>query len=271
MIQKISIIIAVYNKARNLRYLLAAFARQSFKEFEVIIADDGSGKEIADVVNETKRTYPFRIKHLWHADKGWRKNTMLNYGLQESTTDYIIFLDGDCLPGKDFVLDHFIHREKGKALLGRRVEHSERWAENLSLTKIVNGEFEKYTMMDLIDGVTGKSITLESGFRITNNTIRALTGKAKSILGCNFSTYKEHLIAINGFDEEYRGPGCGEDSDIFYRLNLIGVTGKSLRNLAIQYHLWHPLTEPKEENYKRFLEVQRNNNPICKNGIKKLR
>ena len=64
MIQKISIIIAVYNKARNLRYLLAAFARQSFKEFEVIIADDGSGKEIADVVNETKRTYPFRIKHL---------------------------------------------------------------------------------------------------------------------------------------------------------------------------------------------------------------
>ncbi|MDD8018766.1 MAG: glycosyltransferase [Bacteroidota bacterium] len=267
---KLSIVIAVYNKPQNLRYVLEAFNRQSMKDFELIIADDGSGKELTDVVNEAKRTYPFRIKHLWHADNGWRKNTMLNYGIQESATDYIVFIDGDCLPGKDFVLDHFAHRVKEKILLGRRVEHGERWAKNLSLEKIRSGEFEKYTLRDIVDGLTGKSVTLEAGFRITHPFVRKLTGEVSSILGCNFSTYKEHLVAVNGFDESYDGPGSGEDSDIFYRLQLIGVTGKSLRSLALQYHIWHPLTKEKEANHQRFLAMKSKNEPRCKNGLMKL-
>ncbi len=270
MTTQVSIIIAVYNKAQNLRCVLAALNRQSFKEFEVIIADDGSGKEIADAVNEAKRQYPFRIKHLWHADKGWRKNTMLNYGIQESTTDYLIFIDGDCIPGKDFVCDHFFHRAYAKVLLGRRVEHGERWAKNLTLQNIDSGEFERYTFRDIIDALIGKSQRLEHGVRIPIGFLRTFTEKSDGILGCNFSTFKEHLVAVNGFDEEYDGPGSGEDSDIFYRLSLIGVTGKSLRNLAIQYHVWHPLTKTSDRNYRRFLDMQRRNEVRCKNRLKKL-
>ncbi len=269
-VPKVSLVIAVYNKANNLQLIFTALARQTFKDFEIIVADDGSGKEIADVVNKAKRDYPFRIKHLWHADKGWRKNMMLNYAIQESTADYIIFIDGDCIPSERFMEDHFTHREKKFVLLGRRVEHGERWAKKLTVEKIRSGEFERYSLLDILDAAKGMSSRLEHGIRIPFEFVRRMTKKSDGMLGCNFSTFKEHLVAVNGFDEAYDGPGSGEDSDIFFRLHLIGVKGKSLRNLAIQYHLWHPLTKTLERNYQRFLKMQQRALPQCRNGLKKL-
>jgi len=266
---QLSLVVAVYNNARALQFILAALSRQTFTQFEVIIADDGSGKAIADVVNEAKRTYPFRIKHLWHADKGWRKNTMLNYAIQESVTDYIVFIDGDCIPSEHFLQDHFEQREQGKVLLGRRVEHGKRWASSLSIEKIISGEFERYRFTDLLNALKGDSVRLEHGVRITNAFLRRFSEKSTGILGCNFSTFKEHLIAVNGFDELYDGPGFGEDTDIFYRLNLIGVTGKSLRNLAIQYHVWHPFTLVPERNRERFLRMQQSGEAQCRDGLQK--
>ncbi len=266
----LTLVIAVYNNVRALQFIFAALSRQSFIQFEVIIADDGSGKDIADIVNEAKRTFPFRIKHLWHADKGWRKNTMLNYAIQESFSDYLVFIDGDCIPSEHFLLDHFEHREKRKVLLGKRVEHGKRWADSLSRDRIISGEFERYRLPDIVDAVKGNSVRLEHGVRISNSFLRSITEKSSGILGSNFSTFKEHLIAVNGFDESYDGPGFGEDTDIFYRLSLIGVGGKSLRNLAIQYHLWHPFTKVPEKNRDRFLNTRQSGAPQCKNGLQKL-
>ncbi len=267
---QLTLITAVYNKPRLLRFQFTALARQSFKDFELIVADDGSGKDVAEVVSEAKRTMPYRIKHLWHADKGWRKNVMLNYGIHESTTEYLVFIDGDCIPGKDFLLDHYSHREKGKVLLGRRVEHGEHWANNLTMKKIQSGAFERYSVTDLVDAIKGNSARLEHGIRITNPLLRRFVEKSDGMLGCNFSTYKEYLIAVNGFDEEYDGPGLGEDSDIFFRLNLIGISGKSLRNLAILYHVWHPFTSVPEKNRERFARTQERRTAQCRNGLKGL-
>ncbi|MFA6541870.1 MAG: galactosyltransferase-related protein, partial [Bacteroidota bacterium] len=164
--------------------------------------------------------------------------------------------------------DHVAHREEGKVLLGRRVEHGKRWTNELTVTKIEQGEFERYTVRDLIDALRGESVRLEHGIRIPFAFLRRLTEKSDNMLGCNFSTYKRHLIDVNGFDEDYDGPGSGEDSDLYFRLNLIGVRGKSLRNLAIQYHLWHPLTRTPERTYLRFLETKKRGESQCVNGLK---
>lgn len=269
MTPRCTLVVAVYNKDRDLQFVLAALERQSFREFEVIVADDGSGNEVADVVNTAKRNYSYPIRHLWHADKGWRKNAMLNYAVHESATDYIIFIDGDCIPSRKFIEDHWNEREYGKILLGRRVEHGPRWARTLTLEKIESGSFERYTPIDLFDAVAGRSQRLEHGIRIPVRFLRLLTEKNDSILGCNFSTFKEYLVEVNGFDEDYDGPGSGEDSDIFYRMGLIGTTGMSLRNLAIQYHIWHTPTTTSQKNYRRFLETQARGKPQCRNGMKK--
>ena len=108
----------------------------------MIVADDGSGRELAAAVNKAKRHAPFPIRHLWHADKGWRKNVMLNYAIRESRSGYLVFIDGDCIPGEHFLEDHYTHREKGRVLLGRRVEHGKRWNDTLTLGRVESGEFE---------------------------------------------------------------------------------------------------------------------------------
>lgn len=267
----ISLVIAVYNKPENLRLVLAACAQQSFTEFEVIVADDGSGSPIKEVVEEAKRAYHFPINHLWHEDLGWRKNVMLNNSIRASRSDYLVFIDGDCLPSKHFLLDHWNERETGRVLLGRRVETSQRWSTALTPAKVRSGDFERYGINEWVDGLRGRSLRVEDGVRIPSKLLRRLLLRnVRGMLGSNFSAWKSDLVAINGFDELYLGPGCGEDSDVQYRLSLIGVRGKSLRNLAVQYHIWHPLTKVSDACWDRFEEVKRKQEACCNMGLNKL-
>lgn len=268
---KLSLIIAVYNKPENLRFVLAACSRQSFSAFEVLVADDGSGPEVREVVKEAQDRYSFPIKHLWHEDDGWRKNTMLNNAIRASASEYLVFIDGDCLPARHFLLDHWTEREESKVLMGRRVETSERWTRGLTMEKILSGEFERYGIAEILDGLRGRSLRVEDGIRIRSKFLRTLLLRnVRGLLGSNFSIQKKHLVAINGFDEQYRGPGCGEDSDPQYRLSLIGVTGKSMRNLAVQYHLWHPRTKTSQACWDRFEMVKKTTEPRCADGLEKL-
>ena len=114
----------------------------------------------------------------------------------------------------------------------------------------------------------GKSLRVEDGLRIRSALLRTiLLRSARGMLGANFSAWKRDLVAINGFDELYDGPGCGEDSDVQYRLSLIGVRGRSLRNLAVQYHLWHPRTAVSDACWDRFQEVKKTQEARCVYGL----
>lgn len=269
---RLSLIVAVYNKPDILRLMFAALGRQTLKEFEVIIADDGSGPAVGEAVKEAQRICDYPVFHVWQEDRGWQKNKILNEAIRTSHTDYLVFIDGDCLPAGDFLFDHWTEREAGKVLLGRRVEMSERWARSLSPEKIVTGRFERIGLSELIDGAKGKALRLEDGIRIKNRLIRKILSRdARRILGSNFSIHKEAVLEINGFDEAYDGPGHGEDSDIQYRLGLIGVTGKSIRNMAIQFHVYHPSTRISEKSAERFEEVKNSREPRCSMGLEKLR
>jgi glycosyltransferase involved in cell wall biosynthesis len=266
----LSLVIAVYNKADVLRLVLAACERQSFANFEVILADDGSGPEVRKLLDELTPRVPFPLVHLWHEDRGWRKNIMLNNAIRASRAGHIVFIDGDCLPSHHFLLDHWNQREEGKVLLGRRVETSQRWSKELTLEKVRSGEFEHMGWAEVMDGLRGQSLRIEDGLRIPSALLRAvLLRKVRGMLGSNFSAAKKDLMAINGFDELYAGPGCGEDSDVQYRLSLIGVTGKSLRNLAVQYHLYHPRMPVSDPSWDRFELVKKSAEPRCKFGLEK--
>jgi len=267
----ISLVAAVYNKPENLRLVIAAVARQSFTDFELIVADDGSGPAIADVITWAHARFAYPITHLWHEDRGWRKNTMLNNAIRAARGEHIVFIDGDCLPSRYFLLDHWRERGHRKVLLGRRVEASERWSKALTLTKIESGEFEKLGWTEIKEGLAGRSLRVEDGIRMPSALVRAiLLRNVRGMLGSNFSAARSDLFAVNGFDELYDGPGCGEDSDIQYRLSLIGVTAKSLRNLAVQYHIWHPLTRVSDACWDRFQMVKMTREPRCRHGLETL-
>jgi glycosyltransferase involved in cell wall biosynthesis len=264
----LSLVIAVYNKPEILRLVLAACARQSFTGFETIVADDGSGPAVREVVAEAQRRCALPLTHLWQEDRGWRKNTMLNNAVRASRSDYLVFTDGDCLPSRHFLRDHWNEREKGKLLIGRRVETSERWSQALTFEKVTSGEFDRLGWREWADGLAGRCRRLEEGIRIQNRLVRKLFRKdARRILGSNFSVAKKDLEEINGFDELYGGPGSGEDSDVQYRLSLIGVIGKSLRNLAIQFHVYHSPTGADENSRQRLTAVVQRGEPRCRQGL----
>lgn len=255
---KTSVIISFYNRIDYLKYVLAGFERQSFRDFEIIIADDGSNENVVEELEKISIKISYPLTHVWHEDKGFRKNKILNRAITSSNTDYLIFIDGDCIPHKEFVNEHLINSYMGKCLTGRRVNLSEKITEDLSVEKIKNGYLENKPLKLIVDGLLGKSDNVERGFYIKNKFLRRILNKKKrGMLGCNFSVHKRDLLAINGFDERYELPSIGEDSDVQYRLELLKVEVVSLGNIAVQYHLYHKLQERPQENLDLFAEIKK--------------
>jgi cellulose synthase/poly-beta-1,6-N-acetylglucosamine synthase-like glycosyltransferase len=267
----LSLIVTVYNAVRYLEFILLALSRQTMHDFEVIIADDGSGSEIAELVERYKSSSAVPIKHIRHEDKGFRKNAILNKAVIASETDYLVFIDGDCLPHHKFLQDHWSNRALNTVLCGRRVNFSSKITDKLDYECIRSGNYEKITLYHLYDGLMARSSNLEEAIRIENIKIRRILHRNKaSLLGCNFSVEKKMLESINGFNEDYKAPGLGEDSDIAYRLSLKGARFAPLRYLAVLYHLYHPRTVVGEKNKQIYGRTIASNNPICNNGLTKL-
>ncbi len=263
-----SVIISFYNKIDYLKLVLAGFEIQTYKNFEIIIADDGSEEKIVEEIESIASYYPFRIKHIWQEDKGFRKNKILNQAILASESDYLIFIDGDCVPHPHFVEGHIEYKSSGVALTGRRVNLSQRITNLLTPQKIKNRFLEKNFHLLIEDGLFGKSFDVEKGLYFESKFLRKLFNrKSRGLLGCNFSLHKNDILDINGFDERYEAPSIGEDSDVQFRLELNGVNVKSLNHIAVQYHLYHKLQERLQKNLDLFEEVKNSKLAFTKYGL----
>jgi glycosyltransferase involved in cell wall biosynthesis len=254
---KASVIAAFYNNIEYLKLVLAGFERQTEKNIEFIIADDGSKEDVVKEIQSISSNYSFRIKHVWHPDKGFRKNKILNQGILVSTSEYLIFIDSDCVPHSRFVEEHLNEKEDYKVLTGRRVNLSQKLTNLLNEENIKVGFLETNCLRMIADAIFGKSNYVEKGLYIKNKFLREfLNKKYRGLLGCNFSLYKEDILAINGFDERYKAPSIGEDSDVQFRLELNGIIIKSLNHIAVQYHLYHKLQERLQINLDLFEKIK---------------
>jgi len=267
---KATIIAAFYNKIDYLKLVLAGFERQTTKEFELIIADDGSAENVVAEIIKLKSSYSFPIKHIWQEDKGFRKNKILNYAITKAESDYLIFIDADCVPHRGFVEGHLNFSEKNISLSGRRVNLSEKITSVLSEQNVREGYLEKNFFKQAVDGIFGESLDVEKGIYLRNKLFLSLFNKKnRGLLGCNFSLFKNDLIKINGFDERYEAPSIGEDSDVQFRLELSGVKIKSINHIAVQYHLFHKLQERPQRNLALFDEVQKSKLAFTPFGLTK--
>ena len=116
-----SLIVAVYERPRVLQPVLGSLARQTFRDFEVVVADDGSGPEIAQVVKDwaSRETNP--VRHVWQPNLGFRKTVIANRAVAESSGRYLVFIDGDCILHHRFIERHSLRARSGQTLSGRRV------------------------------------------------------------------------------------------------------------------------------------------------------
>lgn len=241
-----SVIIAVYNNFHWLRLILDALRMQSVKDFEVVIADDGSSDETVGHIRKYMEQHPeLPIVHAWQPDEGWRKNKCLNGAIRKSSGEYLVFIDGDCIPHPRFVEDHRRLRKKGIVTGGRRVESGpalnelvESWTE---LPADYFSQARKNIIHQLFHEKTGLVMSqLRRTIRFPFIGGKALGKKNRGILGANFGIYREDIERVNGFDERYVDPGTGEDCDLDIRLSHAGIRHVKASHYALMIHRHHP-------------------------------
>lgn len=264
----VTVIIPVYNAIRHLELALAGFCRQSYPEFELVIADDGSGPEMRAFVEAYKERAPFPLKFVHQPDEGFRKNKILNSAIRVPSTDFLVFVDQDCIPHRKFVQAHYEHRAPGTVLVGRRVDLSEQVTRALTPESVREGQLETMKLSALANALLGKGSHWDEGILLKTSFLRALIGRRKpSLLGSNYSLERSLLDEINGFNEEFVGYG-GEDTELEYRLRLAGARLEWVRHQAIQYHLYHPKRSANRLNGDVLERTKARSQAACVHGLK---
>ena len=234
---KISVIVSTYNAEEWLEKVLIGYSVQTYKDFELIIADDGSRASTKDLIDKYAANYPVPVKHLWHEDLGYRRQELLNVAIVDATYDYILMTDGDCIPRQDFVEIHAKYAEKGKFLSGGYCKLSMKTSKQISKEDILSGRCFDVKWLKSIDNLGFSNILKIGANKWVGDILDTISPTTPSFNNCNSSGYKEDMIAVNGYDErmKYGGP----DREFGERLENFGIKGKQIRHKAIVLHLDH--------------------------------
>lgn len=247
---RIAVIVTTYNRPNALAAVLEGYLAQTDTDFELLVADDGSTQETADVVHGFQSRARFPIKQVWQEDEGFRAAAIRNRALAATTADYIVFTDGDCIPPAAFVAAQRALAEPGWFLSGNRVLLSDAftqrvlrdktpifvWCKPQLFSAVLRGDINRWLPF----------LRLPDWDWLRKRTPQRWQG-AKT---CNLSAWRTDLLHVNGLDESYTGWGL-EDSDLVIRLLRAGVRHKSGRFSVPVFHLWH------RENDRSKLEENR--------------
>ena len=252
----ISILLATYNWPQALKLCLESLATQTDRNFEIIIADDGSTDNTRQVIEQFKASSSIAINHLWQEDQGFRKTIILNQAIAAAHGDYLIFLDGDCIVQPDFVARHRALAQKGYLVTGSRVLLNEKLTQELLTWP--HWDFKRFSaslLGERFSGGINKYWPLKMKFG--NGSWRDYQKFVwRRIKGCNMACWKADAEAINGFDETMTGWGH-EDADFVFRLQRHQIIRKSGSWATEVLHLFHKIHDQSNaaENARRVREM----------------
>jgi glycosyltransferase involved in cell wall biosynthesis len=225
---EVSLIISTYDQPGPLGQVFAGVARQVEMPLEILVSDDGSGPATRDLIAQWQKRLSPPVRHVRQAHQGFRKTIILNQTVAAARGEYLVFLDGDCVPHPKFVADHAALAERNYWVQGRRCFVLEEFVPRFSATTPI----VPWLLARRIKGAA-------KAFRFPWPVVRRNTGQ-RGIIGCNMGMWRHDLLAVNGFDEAYTGWG-GEDSDLGTRLYHLGRPRKFVYGRAVVFHLNHPM------------------------------
>lgn len=234
---KISVIVSTFNSEKWLEKVLIGFNCQLFRDFEMVIADDGSREDTRELIDRMRGEVFYDILHVWQQDDGFQKSRILNKALLACRGEYIIMTDGDCIPRNDFVQVHHFNKEKGYFISGGYYM----LPMNISLA-ITREDIEKQRCFNI---QWLKEMGIPKTFKNTKLIVRGITSKLFNLLtptnaswnGHNSSGWKKDILNVNGFDE--RMQYGGQDRELGERLVNFDIRSKQLRYSAVCVHLDH--------------------------------
>lgn len=268
---QISIILSTYNQPSWLEKALQGYEFQTFKDFEILIADDGSKDETRLLIENYKKKSKLKIKHIWHEDNGFQKTIILNKSIISSKSDYLLFSDGDCIPRSDFVEKHISQKEEKYFLSGGYFKLPMSISELISLDDIKNQNCFDINWLKkngLNSSIKNYKLTARG---CTEKLLNRLTPTKATWNGHNSSGWKKDILNVNGFDE--RMQYGGEDRELGERMLNLGIRSKQLRYSAVCVHLDHARGYVKQEMIEKNniirKKVKQTKSAYTLHGIKK--
>ncbi|TVR40202.1 MAG: glycosyltransferase [Planctomycetota bacterium] len=233
-----SVIVVTYNSPQWLALICCALLRQRQAPQEILIADDGSSAETAQMIEGIAAHSAIPLRHIWHPDRGFRKGAIINRAAALATADNLLFLDGDTIPHRDWVADH-LHAADGRSVwCGRRVRLGPEITASITDQEILGGQLDSAFSTLLWQGRKQKTV------RNWGNAPRypwwlcqlLYRFKNKGLMGCNFSLPRTVFAAINGYNEDFIRR---EDWNLEIRLRQYGAPLRAMLNHGIAFHLHH--------------------------------
>ncbi len=253
--EPVSVVITTYNRSDALLAVLAGLARQTDRNFEVVVADDGSREEHRRAVLESPVARTLRVVHVWHPDVGFTASKVRNRGVAAAQGSYIIFMDGDCVPEVDFITRHKRLAEPGHFVNGSRVLLSPELTQRvLGGHESVCGRGPLYWIGQRLRGHASK---LSHLLRLPDWSGRVQRDfRWRGIRSCNMGVWRSDYERIDGFDESFVGWGH-EDADLVLRLHHAGVARKNGFCATEVFHLWHKEAARNHESHNARIVRER--------------
>lgn len=257
----LSLVVAVYDRTDFLEICLQSIMWQSFRDFEIVVAEDGASEEMKAFVDSWVPRSPFSITHLTQPKDGFGKTRIYNKAIPAARGTYLLFIDGDCVLHRHYLREYARRVAPNLCLFGRRVPLDGRVTR--AVMKRMNPAAITWCRI-LFSATPRKEDALLLPFRLSK--------RKNSVYGSSFCVPRADLLRVNGFDEDYRYPCYGEDHDLEARLRNAGLEFDNVKNRAIQYHLDHPRTNRDAERdiSERLFTAKMAAGPTaCANGIVK--
>jgi GT2 family glycosyltransferase len=238
-----SVIVTTYNRPDALRAVLEGLAAQTCKDFECVVADDGSGPETCAVLEAMQpRFADGRLKHVRQEHMGFRAAAIRNRAIEASAGEWVICLDGDCVPRARFIEGHLRAARPDAITRGSRLLCSEGLTR---LALIDRRPLHSISDAELRQGRRSGDINrIDAALGGWRDSLRSLAGSLrlegwKTVRTCNMLAPRSAIDAVGGFDERYEGWGY-EDSDLVVRLMRHGLHVRRGPADTAVLHLWHP-------------------------------
>lgn len=258
---KISLVVTTYNWKEALGLCLKSIFAQTRLPDEIVVADDGSREDTAELVRAFAAQSPVPLVHVWHPDEGFQLAKIRNRGIAAARGDYIVQLDGDMVADRHFIEDHGRIAKPNAFAQGKRAFLTpEATRRVLEAGTVRIGPFSAGVKL------SHRRFLLRS--RLLSRIFSSTDRRTRGILGCNMAYWRDDALRVNGFDERFVGYG-GEDGDFALRLLHLGLQRQYLKHLAFGAHLHHPCrANPAGSSNEPFVQKCRESGAVrCAAGI----
>jgi len=270
-ISSLVVVVSTYEWPEALDAVLAGFAEQTDDAFEIVVADDGSGSTTADVMDAWRERFGGRLSHAWQEDRGFRLARIRNLGALHGAGEYLVFVDGDCVPRQSFVSAIRRAAIPGWLLAGKRIDLSP------SLTRAVVEDDLRIGRWSLASFARHRRAVHRLGDLTPRDRRRPWRPGLPNFVphgnayGFLMAMHRQDFEAVNGFDMRYVGWG-EQDVDLAVRLGRHGLRTGWAGPRSTLLHLSHASSmQAERESWWLLQETLRSSHVRAVEGVAQLR